>query len=71
MAKYKKEEALKIILEAAKNYEEKLRGKHFIIFYQENNILAIFKKEYNQKKYSGCTYLAKGCKESDFDLEVI
>jgi len=35
LAKYKKEEALKIILEAAKNYEEKLRGKHFIIFYQE------------------------------------
>lgn len=193
MAKYKKEEALKIILEAAKNYEEKLRGKYFIIFYQENNIvkyvevgfrdlnflhltgvkshlsaqlfysscidkklsekdfefdkqgkvqqkllvlpylsgllynscmigefinsgiclkadyfvgntkvilslgfkngigadypvtlyredvrklthptnrvLAIFKKEYNQKKYSGCTYLAKGCEESDFDLE--
>lgn len=36
-----------------------------------NRVLAIFKKEYNQKKYSGYTYLAKGCKESDFDLEVI
>jgi len=39
LAKYKKEEALKIILESAKSYEEKLRGKHFIIFYQENNIV--------------------------------
>jgi len=34
-----------------------------------NRVLAIFKKEYNQKKYSGYTYLAKGCKESDYDLE--
>ena len=35
MAKDKKEEALKIILNAAKCYEEKLRGKHFLIIFQE------------------------------------
>lgn len=34
-----------------------------------NRVLAIFKKEYNQEKYTTCTYLAKGCKESDFELE--
>ena len=34
-----------------------------------NRVLAIFKKEYNQRKYTTCTYLAKGCKESDFNLE--
>lgn len=34
-----------------------------------NRVLAIFKKEYNQEKYTTCTYLAKGCKESTFELE--
>lgn len=32
-------EALKIIVEAAKNYDIKLRDKHFLIVYQERNIM--------------------------------
>ena len=35
MAKYDKKAALKIMIEAAKKYEEKLNDKHFLIIYQE------------------------------------
>lgn len=35
MAKYDKKAALKIIIDAAKKYEEKLNDKHFLIVYQE------------------------------------
>lgn len=35
MAKYDKKAALHIILKAAKAYDEKLRDKHFLIFYQQ------------------------------------
>lgn len=35
MAKYDKKAALKIIVEAAKKYEEKLNDKHFLIVYRE------------------------------------
>lgn len=37
MAKYDKKAALKIIVEAAKQYEEKLNEKHFLIVYREGN----------------------------------
>ena len=37
MAKYDKKAALKIMVEAAKNYEEKLNDKHFLIVYREGN----------------------------------
>ena len=37
MAKYDKKPALKIMVEAAKNYEEKLNDKHFLIVYREGN----------------------------------
>lgn len=37
MAKYDKKVALKIRVEAAKNYEEKLNDKHFLIVYREEN----------------------------------
>ena len=37
MAKYDKKAALKIMVEAAKNYEEKLNDKHFLIIYREEN----------------------------------
>ena len=36
MAKYDKKKALKIIVDAAKEYNEKLRDNHFLIIYQEN-----------------------------------
>lgn len=35
MAKYDKRTALKIMIEAAKKYEEKLKDKHFLIIYRE------------------------------------
>ena len=35
MAKFDKKAALKIIIEAAKKYEEKLNDKHFLIVYRE------------------------------------
>ena len=35
MAKYDKKAALKIMIEAAKKYEEKLNDKHFLIVYRE------------------------------------
>lgn len=35
MAKYDKKAALKIMVEAAKKYEEKLNDKHFLIIYRE------------------------------------
>ena len=35
MAKYDKKAALKIMIEAAKKYEEKLNNKHFLIVYRE------------------------------------
>lgn len=35
MAKYDKRSALKIIIEAAREYEKKLNDKHFLIVYQE------------------------------------
>ena len=35
MAKYDKKAALKIMIEAAKQYEEKLNDKHFLIVYRE------------------------------------
>ena len=35
MAKYDKKAALKIMVEAAKSYEEKLNDKHFLIVYRE------------------------------------
>lgn len=35
MAKYDKKAALKIMVEAAKKYEEKLNNKHFLIIYRE------------------------------------
>lgn len=37
MAKYDKKAALKIMIEAAKNYEEKLNDKHFLIVYRKGN----------------------------------
>lgn len=39
MAKYNKNDALKIIVNAAKEYEQKLNNKHFLIIYQESNTL--------------------------------
>lgn len=36
MAKYNKKTALQIIVNAAKEYDKKLRNKHFLIIYQEN-----------------------------------
>lgn len=35
MAKYDKKAALKIMVEAARKYEEKLNDKHFLIVYRE------------------------------------
>ena len=35
MAKYDKKAALKVMVEAAKKYEEKLNNKHFLIIYRE------------------------------------
>lgn len=35
MAKYDKKAALKIMIEAVKQYEEKLNDKQFLIIYQE------------------------------------
>ena len=35
MAKYDKRTALKIMIEAAKKYEEKLKDRHFLIIYRE------------------------------------
>ena len=37
MAKYDKKAALKIIRETARQYEEKLNDKHFLIVYQEGS----------------------------------
>lgn len=37
MAKYDKKAALKIIVEAAREYEEKLNDRHFLIIYREGN----------------------------------
>lgn len=33
--KYDKKKALSIIVEAAKQYDEKLKGQHFLILYQD------------------------------------
>ena len=35
MAKYDKKAALKIMISAAKDYEEKLNDRHFLIVYQK------------------------------------
>lgn len=39
MAKYDKKAALKIMIEAAKQYEEKLNDKHFLIVYREGKYI--------------------------------
>lgn len=39
MAKYNNKTALKIIIEAAKKYEEKLNDKHFLIIYRDKNVM--------------------------------
>ena len=39
MAKYNKKVSLKIIVDAAKEYEAKLNNKHFMIVYQENHCM--------------------------------
>ncbi len=36
MVKYDKKSALRIIINAAKEYDEKLNDKHFLIVYQDN-----------------------------------
>lgn len=53
MAKQDKKLALKIIIEAAKEYKNKLLNP-------TNKVIAIFKKQYDEKYYMDCTYLSKG-----------
>ena len=53
MAKQDKKLALKIIIEAAKEYKNKLSNP-------TNKVIAIFKKQYDEKYYMDCTYLSKG-----------
>ena len=38
MKKYDKKSAIKIIVHAAKEYEEKLNNKHFLIVYQKKSL---------------------------------
>ena len=43
MAKYNKREALKIIIAAALEYDEKLKNKHFLIVYQNKKVIKVAK----------------------------
>lgn len=83
MAKYTKNDALKIIVNAAKEYERKLNNKHFLIIYQECNTLktvivgfrdmnflhmtGVNSKLSAQQFYKAC--LNKKLSENDFELD--
>lgn len=68
MTKYNKKAALKIIVKAAKEYDEKLNDKHFLIVYQKAKSVGTvcvgfrFGKtiDFQQQNYSECTYISKG-----------
>lgn len=83
MAKYNKRDALQIIVSAAKEFEIKLKDKHFLIVYQENgkaktvcvgfrdmnflHMTGVKTKLSAQQFYSAC--LDRKLSEKDFELD--
>ena len=60
MAKYDKKAALKIMIEAVKQYEEKLNDKQFLIIYRERKDI----KTVNVGEYYGAAEPPVRCGES-------
>ena len=62
MAKYDKKAALKIMIEAVKQYEEKLNDKQFLIIYRERKDI-----KSAQQFYAAC--LESKLSEYDFEID--
>ena len=66
MAKYDKKAALKIMVEAAKNYEEKLNDKHFLIIYREENDIKTVSVGFRDMKFLHMTGVKTGLSAQQF-----
>ena len=51
MKNYNKEDALKIIINAAIEYEERLRDNHFLIIYSQNNKISAVQVGFRDSNY--------------------
>ena len=69
MAKYDKKAALKIMIEAVKQYEEKLNDKQFLIIYRERKDIKTVNVGFRDMNFLHMTGVKTKLSEYDFEID--